>query len=213
MFVSHNPERPLAAHEQWRPIQKALHWLTVGLILLTVAIVAYLILYPELPPSERGTWLWNLQYYLFNIHYILGVTILSVMALRLVLRLTLGSPAPVSSMPAWQTRTSHIVHALLYANLTYMVVVGLIMIDAGGYHIWWRLWEWPVFPKNRQYDKDLILLMKEFHFWGAVSLLILVAVHVGAALKHHYVDRDMVLRRMLPDRWANRAGRADGLPS
>jgi cytochrome b561 len=206
MSTSRADTQPSSDYEQWRPIQITLHWLTVGLIILTVAIVLYLVLYPELPPSARGTVLWNLQFYLFNIHYILGLMILATMALRIVLRLIYGSPALPRTVPSWQRTASKIVQALLYVNITYLVVVGLIMIDAGGYYIWWKLWEWPVFPKDRDHNMQLIFLMKEFHFWGAISLLGLVAIHVGAALRHHYVDRDPVLRRMLPARFRKQEG-------
>jgi cytochrome b561 len=75
------------------------------------------------------------------------------------------------------------------------------MIDAGGYSIWWKLWEWPVFPKERDYNLKMIYLMKDFHFWGSLSLLGLVSLHIGAALKHHYIQRDTILRRMLPTRF------------
>jgi cytochrome b561 len=171
-------------------------------MMLTVAIVLYLVLYPELPPTARGTFLWKLQYYLFNIHYILGLLILATMGARLALKMIYGSPALPETVPSWKKRAAHVVHSLLYLNIAFMVIVGLVMIDAGGYSIWWKLWEWPTFPKNRAYNKEMIFLMKDFHFWGAISLLALVSVHIGAALKHHYVDRDPVLRRMLPDRFS-----------
>jgi cytochrome b561 len=201
MSMSLETENPSKENEGWKPVQRNLHWLTAGLIVLTVAIALYLILYPELPPSERGTFLWKLQYYLFNIHYVLGLAIVGTLALRLVFRLVYGSPPPLETIPGWQKKAAHVVHSLIYLNIIFMVAVGLIMIDAGGYWIWWKLWEWPVFPTEREHNFPLVLLMREFHFWGSISLLGLVALHIGAALKHHYIDRDTILRRLLPIRF------------
>jgi cytochrome b561 len=82
-----------------------------------------------------------------------------------------------------------------------MVIVGLVTIDVGGYYIEWRFWLWPIFPKEHAPDLKLTLLMFDLHFWGSIFLLALVSVHIAAALKHHYIDRNSVLRRMLPLRF------------
>jgi cytochrome b561 len=194
-------ERPLPSGERWKPVQVALHWLTVSLLLLTVVIILYLVLYPPLPQTARGTWLWDLQFYLFNIHFILGVLILVTMGLRLIARLIYGSPPLPKTVPTWQGRAARAVHWLLYLNITFMVVIGLITIDVGGYYIEWRFWAWPIFPKEHEPDLELTMLMFDVHFWGAMSLLGLVTIHIGAALKHHFIDKDAVLYGMLPARF------------
>ena len=105
-------------------------------------------------------------------------------------------PLAPEAMPAWQRRVSAAAHALLYALMLVIPLSGWIYSSAAGVQVvYLGLVPLPdLLPK----DKALANLLKAVHGALNYALLALVAVHASAALKHHWVDRDDVLRRMLP---------------
>lgn len=195
-------EAALATHGQsdpatWHTWQRRLHWTTVGLVTLTVLIALYLVVPEEIPQSKTGTFIWNLEFYLSNIHHLLGIMILAVMLVRMALRVKLGAPRLYPVIPAAQERFANFIHVLLYINIIFMAVVGLGMLYAASYPITLRLWEWHIVPAEREFDLTMFRLMQDLHLWGAYALGGLVGLHIAAALKHHFIDKNGVVTRML----------------
>ncbi len=128
-------------------------------------------------------------------HKWIGVTVFLLAVVRLAWRARHPAP-PGVPMPGWQRRAAALTHALLYALMLAVPLSGWIYSSATGVSVvWLGLVPLPdLVPK----DKALAAILKGVHVGLNSALAALVIVHVGAALKHHYVDRDGVLARMLP---------------
>lgn len=164
---------------------KGLHWLTALAIAAMFAIAWWM---DELPIG-----LAKLQAY--GWHKSLGMTILAVTVLRLVWRL--ANPQPKFLGPAgWQRLASQAAHGALYACLIAMPILGWLMSAAANTPV--NVFGLVVLPNPIGADKALAELLAEAHETVGTVLLVLIGLHAAAALKHHLVDRDATLRRMLP---------------
>jgi cytochrome b561 len=131
-------------------------------------------------------------------HKSFGITILALVLLRLIWRLIGDKPVDPPGMARWQRIASHISHGALYALLIVTPILGWLMSSARNFPVsWFGLVTLPDFiaPSRPAYD-----FLHEAHELMAQTLFWLALLHVAAALKHHFVDRDNVLRRMLPVR-------------
>ena len=167
----------------------SLHWLIAGLIISAFALGWVM---TELAISP-------LKVRMFNWHKWVGMTVLALAALRTLWRLTHRAP-PLLPMPAWQRISAHALHGLLYVMMFALPLSGWAYSNATGYPIvYLGLWRLPdLVMKNKALAAQLVQV---HHTLGWV-LLAIVVIHVAAALKHHLVDRDETLRRML--RWQSR---------
>jgi cytochrome b561 len=137
---------------------------------------------------------WKLKVYSW--HKWIGVTIFLLVALRLVWRVTHRPPALPATMPEWQRHAAAMSHALLYILMLAVPLSGWVVSSAGGFPVvYLGVFQLPDLVTK---DKALFELMKSVHFVLNKALLALVVLHVAAAVKHHYVDRDDVLARMVP---------------
>ncbi|MBK9685080.1 MAG: cytochrome b [Betaproteobacteria bacterium] len=165
----------------------ALHWLLALMILASLGVGLYM---TGLPFSPQ-----RLQ--LYNWHKWAGVTILVLSALRLLWRLTHRPPASLP-MPAWQQRASHMAHAALYALFFAVPLAGWAYSSAAGFPV--VLFGVLPLPDFVAPDRALSEVLKPVHRWLAYALAAVIVLHVAAALKHHFVDRDGLLLRMMPAR-------------
>lgn len=157
--------------------------------LLALAVIANLVLgavMTELPFSV-------LRLKLFNWHKWAGIVILALSAVRLLWRLSHPPPPPLPA-PRWQQSAAALTHGALYALFFAVPLSGWAYSSAAGFPVvlfgWWPLPDWvPV-------DRPLADGLKELHGALALALAGLVALHVAAALKHHWIDRDRLLDRM-----------------
>ena len=164
---------------------KALHWLIVAL-LIAQFIFAWL-----MPEIRRDTPVTTL----ISLHFTFGIIILAVAIVRLGWRLTHAEPPPEDGLPPWQNQTARIVHYLLYALLFVIPLLGWIDASRRGM---------PVEMFGLQLPKLLATRAPGWGWTGDVHellsnyvMLTLVGLHVAAAIYHHYILRDGVLRRML----------------
>jgi cytochrome b561 len=165
----------------------ALHWVLGLAIVGSFCMGVYM---SDLPFSPQ-------RLKLYNWHKWAGVTILALSALRLLWRLTHRPPADVP-MPAWQQKASHATHHLLYVLFFAVPLVGWAYSSAAGFPIvWFGVLPLPDFVPV---DKALAEAIKPWHEILAFAMAALVLMHVAAALKHHFIDRDGLLSRMWPAR-------------
>ncbi len=163
----------------------ALHWLLAAALLGSFSVGLYM---TDLPFSPQ-------RLKLYNWHKWAGVTILALSALRLVWRLT-HPPPPEQPAPAWQRRAARLTHGALYVLFFAVPLAGWAYSSAAGFPIvWFGVLPLPDFVSP---DKALAEAIKPWHGRLAWALAALAALHVAAALKHQFVDRDGLLRRMLP---------------
>lgn len=165
----------------------ALHWLLALMIAGAFGVGLYM---ADLAPSLA-------KLKLYNWHKWAGVTILALSVLRLVWRITHRPPADVPA-PRWQQVAAHGTHHLLYLLFFAVPLVGWAYSSAKGFPIvWFGVLPLPDFvPK----DEALAELIKPWHEALAWLMAVLVVMHVAAALKHHFIDRDGLLDRMRPGR-------------
>ena len=167
-----------------------LHWL-LGLSLM--ALFGLGLYMTDLPFSPQ-------RLKLYNWHKWAGVTILVLSALRLLWRVTHRPPAlpkaVEKTMPGWQKLAHHGTHHLLYVLFFAVPLIGWAYSSAAGFPIvFLGLWQLPDFVPV---SKDLAEAIKPWHQYTAFALAALTVLHIAAALKHHLVDRDGLLHRMLP---------------
>jgi cytochrome b561 len=142
---------------------------------------------PKQPVGVRAYW--------FNLHKSIGMTIGLLVLVRLAWRLTHRPPPLPASVPAWQRGAAAVNHALLYGCLIAMPVVGFFGSSFSGYPIRYFALTLPqLFGKS----EPLKELCSVIHLGLAWATMALIALHVLAALKHRWVDRDGVFQRMWP---------------
>jgi cytochrome b561 len=133
---------------------------------------------------------------LYSWHKWVGVTVFFLLLVRVGWRITHQPPALPEQMPKLQRIASNVGHAALYLLMLAIPISGWLMSSAKGYQtVWFGVL--PI-PDLLGKDKQLGDALAELH--GALNglLMFIVAIHVLAALKHHFIDRDNILRRMLP---------------
>lgn len=163
---------------------KILHWLIVALL-----IVQYLIgwLMPDVHGGPPGT--------AMALHISFGILILALITFRLVWRLA-HPVAPDASLPPWQCNLSELVHWLLYALVLATTLSGWLFASARGWTV--SLFFAIPLPMLTSQSPELIHRIDELHQIMEWTLLVVIGVHVGAALMHLLVYRDRVLQRILP---------------
>ena len=101
-------------------------------------------------------------------------------------------------MPAWQRMAHHATHHGLYALFFAVPLLGWAYSSAAGFPIvLFGLWQLPDFVPVSESLSDVL---KELHEISAFAMAALVLLHIGGALKHHFIDRDGLLQRMRPGR-------------
>lgn len=163
----------------------ALHWLAALLILCNLGLGVSMV---DLPFSP-------LKFRVYGWHKWVGITVFLLACLRLAWRHVHRPPPPVA-MPDWQRRASVATHAALYTLMLAIPISGWIYSSSTGVSVAY-LGLIPL-PDLVAKDKALAAVLKAVHVTLNFALVSLVIVHLGAALKHHFVDRDGVLARMLP---------------
>jgi cytochrome b561 len=164
----------------------ALHWLVFALIACGFSLALYM---TDLPLSPL-----KLKYYSW--HKWIGVSVFLLAVTRLAWRLTHGAPSLPASMPAWQRAAATATHALLYALILVIPVSGWLYSSAAGVPtVYLGIVQLPDLLAR---DKALAESLKTVHVALNYTLFALVALHAAAAIKHHWIDGDDVLARMLP---------------
>jgi cytochrome b561 len=171
---------------QYGATAKVLHWLVVALLAVQFLIGWFM---PDVhagPPASAMT-----------LHISFGISILALIVLRFVWRLA-HPVAPESSLPPWQRVTSEAVHWLLYALVLATTVTGWLFASFRG----WSVSYFYLVPLPMLADKnaDGVHAIDGWHQIAEWTLLIVIGVHVAAALAHIFIYRDRIMQRMLPSR-------------
>ncbi len=163
-----------------------LHWAIAALVLLNLATG---FLHNGIEERFGVSAMW--------IHKSVGLTVLVLTLARLGWRLLHPAPPLPQSVARWQRSCSGIAHVLLYALMFAVPITGWLRSSASGYPLrWFELVDIPKFAVSRGSVEARIA--SEAHDLLGWALVALVALHVVAALYHHLVLRDEVMRRMLP---------------
>lgn len=146
-----------------------------------------------------GLWMTGLDYYdpwyrrAPDLHRAIGVLLAIVLIVRLASRVAQVRP-PLLTRRDWERRTATAMHWLLYAVPVLLVISGYLISTADGRAL--DIFGWFEIPATLHGIDGQEDIAGEIHFALAMLLLVLIAMHAAAALRHHFVDRDDTLRRM-----------------
>ncbi len=178
----HRPAR------HYNGVAKGLHWLMALLIVGLIPLGLYM---QELPLSPQ-----KLQ--LYSWHKWAGVTVFALLLVRVAWRLAFPPPPLPWQMSRWQQQAAHAGHLALYLLMLAVPLSGWLMSSAKGVQtVWFGVLP---LPDLLEKDKALGAQLADLHALLSWTLVALLVAHVGAALKHHFIDRDDILARMLPAR-------------
>jgi cytochrome b561 len=164
-----------------------LHWLIALLIICAFVVGVTMVNIPGITPTK-------LKY--FSWHKWIGVTVLALACMRLLWRIFHPAPPYPASMPAWQQKAASGLHGLLYVLMFAVPVSGYFFTLASGVPVvYLGIIPLPVFiGPHPELKESLRFLHKALD----LTLFICICLHVLAALKHQFIDRDQVLNRMWP---------------
>jgi cytochrome b561 len=171
--------------QRYNKVSISLHWLIALLIFFNFALGLYMADLPLSPLKlQRYSW-----------HKWAGVTVFVLLVIRLLWRITHKPPAPLP-MPRWQHIAATAVHHLLYVFMFIVPISGWLMSSAHGFQtVWFGVLPLPdLLDKN----KELAETLEEVHEVLNYGMLALVVAHVGAALKHQFIEKDGLMGRMNP---------------
>lgn len=176
--------------EAWGWPARTLHWLIALLVLGQFALGLWM---SDVPPrSERP--------YYFAIHASLGITILALMLARFLWWIGNDAPVPPPGTPEWQRKGAWLSHRLLYALTFATAIVGWLASGTLEQPLEPKVLGLVPVPQPLAAGSPWGELLEEAHEMLAFALIALVGVHAAAALYHHVVLRDGVLRRMVTGR-------------
>jgi cytochrome b561 len=167
-------------------VARLLHWATAALVLFIIPIGWVM------TRLDHGL----AQESLFITHESIGLTILALTVARVAWRLCHPAPPRSLDLSPLEARASGIVHTLLYLLLLALPISGYIMEVAGGFPLtYFGLAE---VPRLVAKDEPLSKLAEAAHLTLQFGVSLCIALHIGAALHHHFLRRNDVLTRMLP---------------
>ncbi len=166
---------------------KALHWLMAILFFGLLALGFYM---HDLPLSPE-------KLKLYSWHKWAGVTAFLLVWLRLFWRVTHRPPALPANMPKTMQLAAHAGHLLLYVLMIAIPLSGWLMSSAKGFQtVWFGVLPIPDLIGKHKETGDLL---QTLHMGLNLLFAAVIAGHIGAALKHHFIDKDDILKRMLPN--------------
>lgn len=167
-------------------VNKAFHWLMALMIICLLAV---------------GIWMTDLEngptkFQVYGVHKAIGILVLVLAVARGLWRLRQVMPKLPDAMPVWQKKAAEYAHVALYVAMFAMPLSGWAMSNAAGYPV--SVFGLFTMPEIVGANPEFRELFGEIHEICGYLLIGLIAVHAGAALQHHFIKRDDILRRMLP---------------
>lgn len=179
-----------------------LHWLVAILIFSLLAIGKYMTGLDDNDPQ---------RFLLTQWHKSFGIMVLLLSVVRLLWRVTHKAPGHPVAAPAWEKAAASVTHGAIYLLIFAVPLSGWILVSASPLNIDTLLFNvipWPHLPpfENLPGKEAVAEAFSGYHELAGNALLALLILHVGAAFKHHLIDRDDVLTRMAPD-WSSQGFR------
>jgi cytochrome b561 len=171
-----------------------LHWL-IALGVLALIVIGLVMTQLQIPQM--------LEFKLFQLHKSIGITVLLLAVVRLLWRFTHRPPPLPARTPPLEKGAAHGLHWLLYVFMFAMPLTGWAVVSASPFNlptVLYGLVPWPDLPllPNLANKAAVGRVLGWVHAYGAWTLIGLLAVHIAAVLRHHLLQREPILRRMLP---------------
>ncbi len=174
--------------DRYGSLSIGMHWLMLALLVGVYACIELREFWPKGSDPREALKMW---------HFMLGLSVFALIFLRLVLRAFSGPAPRIPELLNWQKYASVVMHWVLYAFLVVMPLLGWLTLSAKGKVIPFFGLELPALIGA---DKVLAERFEKIHETIGTIGYYLIGLHALAALFHHYVLRDEVLLRMLPQR-------------
>ncbi|HQQ63845.1 MAG TPA: cytochrome b [Pseudomonadales bacterium] len=173
---------------RYSTVSIGLHWL---MLLLLVAVYACMELRDFFPKGSDP------REALKHWHFMLGLSVLALVLVRLVARFSSPTPAITPTPPPMQMLAGKLLHLGLYALMIGMPLLGWLLLSAAGKPVPFFGLELPALLSP---DKELAGTIKEIHETFATLGYFMIGLHAAAAIYHHHIVKDNTLLRMLPER-------------
>jgi cytochrome b561 len=177
-----------APPQRWSAATIALHWLSAVLVIALLGL-GWFMVHADLRAATK--------FDLYQLHKSLGFLSLALLLARLAVRFLRTAPPAPPAMAGWERRLASSAHTMFYVLLLAAVLSGWLLVSAAIIAIPTRFFGSFVIPNLVGADPELSARMTFAHYVVSRVLVALLIVHVAAALKHHFIDRDDVLRRMI----------------
>jgi cytochrome b561 len=130
-----------------------------------------------------------------DIHKSFGITLIIIVIVRLIFRWKLKTPAPLDNHKKWEIKIAHLTHTSMYVLLASILIAGYLIgtADYRGIEVFGLFEIAPLFKPFKEQAE----FAGAIHEWSAYLLIGLVVLHAAGALKHHFIDKDQTLKRML----------------
>lgn len=174
--------------ETWGAVARGFHWL-IAVLILVQFVIGSVAEEMKLTPAKLDLFVW---------HKSVGITVLALALLRLVWRLANPPPAMPAGTPGWERKLAAIAHWALYGLIFAVPLSGWWVSDAS--RVPFKAFFFLPMPDFIATDRALQEAAAEVHEALTITLLFVVIVHIAAALRHHFLLHDDVLRRMLTGR-------------
>ncbi len=171
---------------EYGAVAKVLHWLVALLVIGLFAVGVWMV---EL--GYYDDWYHDAPYY----HKSVGITLAVLLVFRIVWRWKKGVPKALDTQSQLEKRLGKVTHFILYVMMIALVLSGYFISTADGRGI--EVFGIFSVPSSGELIANQEDIAGQFHKWLAYLLIALVAVHLIAALKHHLVDKDETLKRIL----------------
>jgi cytochrome b561 len=181
----------LNSPKRYGAVATTLHWLIAAAIIFQLMLGLWMTSLLDTDP---------LKFSRYQLHKSIGLTILVLSVARLLWRLINVVPPLPQHMPMWERWAAHASHFLLYTLMIMLPLSGWARVSTdpiGIPTLWFGAFEVPPMPGLTP-DEAITDALHETHELFGYAMIALLLVHVGAALKHHFWDRDTVFRRILP---------------
>lgn len=172
--------------EKYNIKMRIMHWLVGILILLMLASGYFMV---DLNPKEHP-----IKWEIYGIHKSIGTILIFLIALRIVIRLKSILPSEVETFPKILMTVASINHKILYLFMVIMPLSGYLMSALSGYNVAVFGFEMPIFLSK---NNDLADLFHQIHETAPYIMLFFLILHVGAVLKHWFIDKKNILKRII----------------
>lgn len=175
-------------------VAKWLHWL-IGLAIIGMLALGWTMM--NMPKEYPG------RFAMFQLHKSIGITILLLSFVRLGWRLMHPVPALPSHMAKWEIFAARATHWAFYILMIAMPITGWVIVSSSSMGlptILYGIIPWPHVPGLQELPnkQEINQAFEQVHSNLAFLIAGLLALHIGAALKHHFIVKDDILTRMTP---------------
>ena len=163
-----------------------LHWLIAVIMIGLIGVGWYMVRL-----SDEDVWYWRL----LDLHEAVGMSLLILFPLKIVWRVVSPNPALLPSLASWERSTAIMVRGLLIIAIAVIPLSGFLFVATNGEAV--RLYDLITIPDMGSVSKLTREWLSDIHYYGSYGCAGFILLHALAALKHHFIDRNATLRRMM----------------